>query len=92
MPTKTYATKRAQARAVKFPGETGAKRLAARLGCGWVSVYEWERDGNDHLPKNSRTRAAYLRAIGLSVDLRGVVGGGSARRAHAHKATTRGAL
>ncbi len=90
MPTKTYATKRAEARALKFPGETGAKRLAARLGCGWVSVYEWERDGSDHLPKNSRTRKAYLRAIGLSSDLGTVEVGGAGRRVHAKQSSTAG--
>lgn len=66
MPTKTYATKRAEARAAKYPGETGAKKLARRLGCGFVSVYEWERSGKSHLPRNARVRASYLKALGLT--------------------------
>ena len=42
------------------------RRLAAQLGCGPVSIYDWERPGRQHLPKNRLTRAAYLAAIGLA--------------------------
>jgi len=37
--------------------------LAAKLGVGFSSVRRWEDTG--HLPKNTKTRAAYLSAIGL---------------------------
>ncbi len=95
MQTKLYATKRAEARAVKYPGETGAKRLATKLGCGHVSVYEWERVGAEHLPKNPRIRADYLRAIGLTESapvrpLAAIVTRSPARRAHAPQRMTRG--
>ncbi len=61
-----YTTARATARARKYPGLTGAKKLAARLGCGEVTVYLWEKPGSEHLPKNSRLRRDYLRAIGVT--------------------------
>jgi hypothetical protein len=61
-----YATERAAARANKYPGESGAKRLAEKLGCGHISIYDWERVGFEHLPKNRFIRKAYLKAIGLS--------------------------
>lgn len=60
-----YATARAKARAKKYPGESGAKKLAARIGCGHISIYDWERVGYEHLPKNRFVRKAYLKAIGL---------------------------
>ena len=38
--------------------------LAAKLGVGFTSVRRWEETG--HLPKNPKTCAAYLEAIGIS--------------------------
>ena len=65
MQTNQYAATRAEARAKKFPGLKGAKRLAERLGCGEVVIYHWEKPGSEHLPKNRFLRKAYLKAIGL---------------------------
>lgn len=64
--TQYCKTLREAARKSKYPGTTGAIRLAKKLGCGPVSIYDWERVGFEHLPKNKFTRSKYLKALGLS--------------------------